>query len=163
MKKIDTLRAALVAALPEFQGEPDRLRIWVENGSAQSRQTATLAFGFSYRLNLLLVETASDIALVTLPIFRWLRVNQPDLLAPSTTGFDFDVDVLDNGTCDILLQLDLTENVAVAATPDGGWTLDYLAEPDPLLLDGEPLPGMDTAPDLAAVITHDDAPPWDED
>lgn len=162
MKKSDDLRAAVAAALPEFRNEPDRLRIWIENGTAQCRQTASLSFGFAYRLNLLFVEASSDIALVALPIFRWLRVNQPDLLAPGAAGFSFDVDVLDNATCDILVQLDLAENVAVASTPDGGWTLDYLAEPDPLFMDGEPLPGMAAAPDLAAVITHDDEPPWDE-
>ena len=154
MKKPDALRSALQAVLPEFAGEPDRLRLWIEDGSAQSRQTDTAGFGFSYRLNLLLVEASTDIALIALPIFQWLRVNQPNLLAPGATGFSFDVDVLDNRACDILIQLELTENVSVAPNDDGGFALNYLAEPDPLFLDALPPGDLGTVPDLDRVTTE---------
>lgn len=152
MRKIETLRAALTEALPDLQREPERLRMWVEDGSGSSRQTATLSFGFAYRLNVLLVEMSTDLALIALPIFRWLRVNQPDLLTPGREGFSFDADVLDNRTCDIVIQLSLTENVTVAAREDGGWSLDYLAEPDPMFEDGSPLGDLAEASDLAEVI-----------
>lgn len=151
--KAASLRAALTDALPEFQREPDRLRMWVEDGAAQHRQTATLAFGFRYRLNVLLVECATDIALVALPLFRWLRVNQPDLLAPGRDGFTFDADILDNRTADMLIQLELTDNVTVAPREEGGWTLDYLPEPDPMFPDFDGLGDADPIPDLAKVVT----------
>ena len=154
MKKPDALRSALQAVLPEFAGEPDRLRLWIEDGSARARQTQTESFGFSYRLNLLLVEAATDIALVALPIFRWLRVHQPDLLAPGATGFSFDVDVLDNRACDILIQLELTENVSVAPLEDGGFKLDYLAEPDPLFFDTLAPGDLEVLPDLNGFTTE---------
>lgn len=152
MQKIETLRAALTESLPELKNEPDRLRMWVEDGAGSSRQTASLSFGFSYRLNVLLVEMSTDIALIALPIFRWLRVNQPDLLAPGKEGFSFDADVLDNRTCDIVIQLSLTENVQVAPIEAGGWSLDYLPEPDPMFEDGDPLGDLAAAPNLADVI-----------
>ena len=152
MEKIDTLRAVLTEAIPELKREPERLRMWVEDGAGSSRQTGTLAFGFTYRLNILLVEMSTDIALIALPIFRWLRVNQPDLLAPGKEGFSFDADVLDNRACDIVIQIDLTENVTVAPREGGGWSLDYLSEPDPLFEDGEPPEGLPEAPDLTEVI-----------
>lgn len=152
MKKIDTLRAALTDAIPELKREPERLRMWVEDGAGSSRETGSLAFGFSYRLNVLLVEMSTDIALIALPIFRWLRVNQPDLLTPGKEGFSFDADVLDNRTCDIVIQLSLTENVTVALREEGGWSLDYLPEPDPMFEDGAPLGGLPAAQGLADVI-----------
>jgi len=158
VKKPASLRAALQDALPEFRREPGRLKVWIEDGSGLSRQTGTLAFAFRYRLHLLMEEVASDIALVALPIFRWLRVNQPELLAPGAAGFAFDADVLDNGSADILIQLDLTENVTVAPREEGGWALDYLPEPDPLFTDGEPLDGIATFPDLTEVVTTTDTP-----
>jgi hypothetical protein len=152
MEKAKSLRAAIEAALPEFTREPARLRVWIEDGTARCHQTGTLGFAFSYRLNILLVEFGHDEALVALAIFRWLRVNQPDLLAPGAEGFTFDTEVLDNKTSDVLIQLQLHENVAVTEREEGGWRLDYLAEPDPLYTDGEPLAGLAEIPPLADVI-----------
>lgn len=149
MRKAHSLRAAIVEALPEFATSPDRLKIWVEDGAGRATQSQTLSFAFGYRLNILLEEARSDIALVALAVFRWLRVNQPDLLRPGATGFAFETDILDNETADIVLQLDLTENVSVAALEGGGWSLDYLAEPDPLFADDLPLGDLDPAVLLA--------------
>lgn len=151
MKKIDSLRTVLTEAIPELRRETDRLRIWVEDGSGSSRQTRTLSFGLSYRVNLLLVEMETDLALIALPIFRWLRVNQPELLKPGAEGFTFDADILDNRCSDIVIQLQLTENVSVTPREDGGWSLDYLPEPDPLFEDDQPPPGLDDVPELEAV------------
>ena len=143
MRKIDSLRAAIAAALPELATSPDRLRMWIEQGSARSVQTASEGFAFGFRLNILVVELAGDLALLALPVFRWLRANQPELLAAGAEGFTFDADLLDNQTADILIQLDITQNVAVIDRPGGAAALEYLAEPDPLfgaeLLAGGPL------------------------
>ncbi|MXO73565.1 phage tail protein [Alteraurantiacibacter buctensis] len=156
MRKAEDLRAAIAEALPEFRGQPDRLRIWVEDGAGRSTQSNSLSFGFAYRLNVLLEETRSDIALLALAVFRWLRINQPDLLRPGADGFRFEVDVLDNSTSDILLQLDLKENVSVAPIDGGGWTLDYLAEPDPLWDDFLGAGDVDPIPDLTGHLIDED-------
>lgn len=155
MRKAQNLRAAIVEALPEFKGDPNRLRIWVEDGAGRSTQSTSLSFGFAYRLNVLLEETSSDIALVALAVFRWLRVHQPDLLRPGADGFRFEVDVLDENTSDILLQLDLKESVAVAPLAGGGWSLDYLAEPDPLWTDDLGAGDVDPIPNLSGYLIDD--------
>jgi len=148
MLKIDTLRAALIAALPELRAQPDRVRLWVDRGAAQSRQTASFSFAFSFRLNVLLVELRSDISVVALAIFNWLQVNQPALLAPHADGFIFDVDILDNSTADVLVQIDLTQNVAVTPQDGGDFRLEYLPEPDPLFDDPLGLGGVTPVPPL---------------
>ena len=135
MRKMQSLRAALADALPDLARDSDRLRLWVEEGSAQSRQTDSFGFAFSYRVNVLIVECTTDMALIALAVFRWLRVNQVDLLAPGAEGFSFEADILDNDSADILLRLNLNENVAVTARDDGRHALEYLAEPDPVLPD----------------------------
>lgn len=151
MKKPASLRAALMAALPEFRETPDRLVIWVEDGAVRTRQTEDHGFSFEYPLSILLHETSTDIAIVVHAMNRWLRVNQPDLLAAgSGNSFKFETDILDNDTADILFTVDLTEAVRVTLNEqDGSWAIDYLAEPDPLFDDGEPVGANADTPPLA--------------
>jgi len=136
MNKLDSLRAAIAQALPELQRSPENLRLWISRGSGRCQGTASDAFGFEYEANVLIVEMGSDFAVLAHAIFRWLRVNQPALVVPPNEGFTFDVDPLDNGTADVLLQLRLTQNVTVATKDGGGFDMHYLAEPDPLFADG---------------------------
>lgn len=151
MQKIDTLRAAIVQALPELAATPDRLRLWVERGSAQSRMTKTRGFSFTFQLNLLIIGMATDFAVLALAIFDWLRVNQPELLVPEADGFAFEVDVLDNSSVDVLVTLKLTQAVAVNVKPDGSNSVDYLAEQNPLWDDDLGLGGTDPIPGLTGI------------
>lgn len=136
MLKLTTLRAAITTALPELARSPENLRIWIERGAGRCQGTKSDAFGFTFQANVLIIEMASDIAVLAHSIFRWLRVNQPDLLTPGKEGFAFDADILDNGSADVLIQIQLTQNVTVAAkSGGGGFDLAYLPEPDPLFGD----------------------------
>ena len=135
MKKASLLRTALVTALPELANDPSRLAMWVEKGSGHSRQTGTRGFSFEYELNVLVREMTSDIALLALALFDWLRIHQPDLLAHKTAGFEFDADILDSESADVLIRLRLVDRVSVSAGEEGGAVLEYLTEPDPLFED----------------------------
>src|SRR5690606_1917346 len=116
--------------------------------------TQSLGLGFSYRANLLFEEASTDIALIALPIFIWLRVNQPELLRPGAEGFTYEIDILDNECADILIRLQLSENISVTPLETGGWNVDYLDEPDPLFEDNLPPWDLDDAPPLAAVTAE---------
>jgi hypothetical protein len=72
----------------------------------------------------------------------WLRTHQPALLAPGQDAFALDIDMIDNGTYDALLQIDLTQSVAVARDDQGNASVTYLPEPEPLFLDEQPLAAM---------------------
>lgn len=148
MKKPETLRKAIQDAVSEFASEPDRLRLWVEEGSVRCFGSGSLSFGMEYRLNILLVEAKTDIALIVLPIVRWLQVNQPNLLTPNTDGFAFEADILDNTSCDILLRMDLMENVGAIPQEDGSTLITYLPEPDPLFDDFSAPGDLETIPAL---------------
>lgn len=154
MNKIESLQAAIVAALPELQNDPARLRMWIEKGTAQSRQTKTFSFAFNYQLNILVLELAADIAILALAIFKWLRVNEPHLLAPDADGFSFDSDILDNRTADILIQIPVRQSVTLV---EGG--LQYLDEPNPLFKDELGFEAVDPIPPIAGItFTGDEAP-----
>lgn len=157
MKKATSLRAALTAAIPELRNEPGRLKLWIENGAVRARGTATHGFAFQYPLSVLIEEASTDIAIIALAITRWLRVNQPDLLAPNGDSFQFESDILDVSTADILFTINLTEAVAVAPQEDGSWQVNYLDEPDPMFADGLAFQGLDPIPPLAEVRLTDTA------
>lgn len=152
MKKTDSLRAAITAALPEFAAEPKRLIMWIDQGSSRSRQTSSESFEMKFRLNILLVEMTTDIAVLMLTIQHWCRVNQPDLLGTKATAVTFDADILDNGAADVEAQLDLTQSVAVTTDEAGNRVLTYTPEPDPLFDDDLGLGGVAPVPPLAAVL-----------
>jgi hypothetical protein len=136
MKKPESLRIALTAALSELRGDPSRLAIWIEDGAVRSRQTGKHGFSFKYPLSVLLREVKTDIAIVTHAINRWLDANQPDQLAGGAgDSYKFETDILDNNLADILFTIDLCEHVGVMPQPDGSWSIEYLAEPNPLFTD----------------------------
>lgn len=156
MQKPRSLRRAIDAAVPEIRNESDRLKIWVEDGAVRSRQTETHGFAFEYPLSVLIEETRTDIAIIAHAISRWLRVNQPDLMAGgSGDSFKFETDILDSGAADILFTLQLTENVAVERNGDGSWAVDYLAEPDPLFDDDTEVAPAAGTPPLAGATAED--------
>ncbi|KZC83313.1 hypothetical protein AYR46_01660 [Sphingobium yanoikuyae] len=151
MNKLDSLRAAIAQALPELRRSPENLRLWISRGSGRCQGTASDAFGFEYEANVLIVEMGSDFAVLAHAIFRWLRVHQPALVVPPNEGFTFDVDPLDNGTADVLLQLRLTQSVTVAKKDGGGFDMAYLAEPDPLFADDMGFAELMPVPPFAGV------------
>ena len=121
MQKPKSLRTAIASAISELRNEPDRLILWIEDGKVRARQTESLDFSFEYPLSVLLKEVKTDIAVIVHAIVRWLRVNQPDLMAAGTVdSFQFETDILDNGCADILFTLQLTEGVAIAPQENGG-------------------------------------------
>lgn len=155
MSKAKSLRNALTAAIPELRNEPDRLKLWIENGAVQARGTATHGFALQYPLSVLIEAAKTDIAIIALAITRWLRVNQPDLLAPNGDSFQFESDILDLTTADILFTINLTENIAVTPNQDGSWSVEYLQEPDPMFDDGSAFAGLDPIPLLTEVRLTD--------
>jgi hypothetical protein len=151
MRKIQSLRAALIAAIPELANDYDRLRVWVDRGRGQGRQTVTDGFTMAFRLNVLAIEVVTDLSLIALCILQWLRTNQPELLQPAADSFTFDADILDDTTSDVLIQIELTQNYVVT-TGDGGEMVEPLEQADTVLEDYTGFAGTDPTPDITAIL-----------
>lgn len=142
MKKIASLKTALLAALPELQTSPDRLAVFVDKGRLVPRYGPSLAWEYRYQTRLWLESFQGSADRVMLPLLIWLRTNQPDLLlsfANDDNRIAFVADILSEDATDILIEFDLTEAVAVTPRVDGtGWDLEHLPEPSPddMLLEG---------------------------
>lgn len=132
MNKPQSLRAALNKAVPYVRENPDRLHLFVDNGSLVATSAASISWEYRYTLNVVVTDFTGDQNLLMAPILFWLRDNQSDMLQNVTERerlFTFEVDILGNGACDLSLNLKLTERV-VAQEVDGSIQVKTVPEPD---------------------------------
>jgi hypothetical protein len=139
VNKPDLLRAAL-SRLPELARDPARLAMWVDKGTIRAPMTRQRGFAWDYELNAVLTDCTTDPAAIFFIVADWLRIQQPEVLAPGKEGaFTFEADILDDKSFDIHIVLQLSETVRAIPRSDGGVDLETIAEPDPLFPDDEPL------------------------
>ena len=131
MLKPAQLRKALTDAVPVLQASPDTLRMFVDNGRIISTLASSLSFEYQYQVELLVTDFAQDSDLIMVPVLAWLREHQPDIMATpdkQQTGFKFKADMLNDGSCDIAVYLQLTERVIVKQI-DAGLYVEHFPEP----------------------------------
>lgn len=131
MFKPDSLRAHLVAAIPELARDPDKLLVFIDDGSIVSRLAPGLSFEYRYQLQLVLTDFAAHPDSVMVPLLTWLRVQQPELLANHANAerIGFQADILAHDKVDLAITLPLTERVGVHARPEGGHDVQHYPEP----------------------------------
>lgn len=141
MRKLNSLREHLTAALPELARNPDALIIFAEGGTLAVRDGANLGFEMRYTANLTFLDCQYEPAQIFLPLTIWLREHQRDVLQNHTTGTEqirFKVDPSDVAAVDLDITLPLTEALDVVFQ-DGKHCIGWRDEPpvfDPLLGDG---------------------------
>ncbi|MBH3353971.1 phage tail protein [Pseudomonas stutzeri] len=132
MNKPNSLRAHLLAAVPELHKNPDRLLVFIDNGTIRSTAAHGLSFEYSYTLNVILTDFAGHPDAVAIPLLAWVMVNQHELLAnleKGKTAIAFEADVLDNSKVDLSIKLPLTERVVVKKQATGALDVTHPAEP----------------------------------
>ncbi|MBH3355749.1 phage tail protein [Pseudomonas stutzeri] len=132
MNKPESLRAHLLAAIPELKRNPDRLLVFIDNGTMRSTAAPGLSFEYSYTLNLILTDFAGHPDAVAIPLFAWVLVNQRELMENQEKGRDaikFEADILDNSKVDLSITLPLTERVIVKQQGDGMLHVEHPEEP----------------------------------
>jgi len=110
------LREYLTARVPVLRTSPEQLRIFVDSGRVISTLASSLSHEKQYQLNLLITDFTQDVDMLLVPILAWLRENQPDIMATpekQQTGFTFKADMLNDGSFDISINLQLTERTLV--------------------------------------------------
>lgn len=136
MKKPDSLKAFLTAALPELARNPERLQIFVDQGRLIHRvsESTALTYEQPYRLNILLTDYAGAPEGVFVPLISWLRRNQRELfqnLEKARDAIRFEADILDEDKADLSIEFDLSERVLVRLREDAsGYDVTYLDEPE---------------------------------
>ena len=115
MQKPKLLRQAIERVLPEIAENPEKLTMFVQQGAILSNK-GTLSHSKNYTLTLLITDFTSDLDVLETAIIHWLQIHQPDILGAGQTeqnSFQFDVDILNHDSADVLYQLKLSERVVV--------------------------------------------------
>lgn len=131
MKKPLTLRRHLEASVPHLKRHPDKLNVWIDEGSVASKIGRGLSFEWRYTLTLLFTDFVDSPDTVVVPLLAWIAQNQYDLLTDPekrTRALAFESEVIDHDKIDLQFKLQLSERVIVTATA-GGWTCEHVDEP----------------------------------
>ncbi|RRV04442.1 phage tail protein [Pseudomonas sp. v388] len=132
MNKPDSLRAYLLEQVPDLKHDPDRLLIFIDNGKVRCTAAASLSFEYGYQLQIILTDFAGHPDTIMLPLLRWVRVHQSELLVnldKSAEGITFEVDIIDHSKVDMSITLPLTERVVVKQLADDSFQISRPPEP----------------------------------
>ena len=104
MLKPNSLRSALINAVPALHDTPSMLRLWVDKGSNIATLASSLSFEKQFSLNVAITGFRGDIDTLFVPVMAWLRENQPDILcveAGQKGGFGWTLLTNGDGTQDM--------------------------------------------------------------
>ncbi|MNL04537.1 P2 phage tail completion protein R (GpR) [compost metagenome] len=133
MRKPSELRDYLTRANAFLANDPDKLHIFVDQGSVIATGRPTYSHEYRYVLNLVIEDFNGHADAIMLPLLAWLRGNQPELFEnpeKRDSAIVFDVEFLSNVTIDLSIKLPLTERVIATISPDSGDVhVKHAAEP----------------------------------
>ena len=75
-----SLRSALNRAVPYVHDNPDKLHLFVDNGSLVATGTQSMSWEYRYTLNVVIEDFSGDQNLLMAPVLLWLKANQMDAI-----------------------------------------------------------------------------------
>ncbi|EKB2628177.1 phage tail protein, partial [Salmonella enterica] len=132
MNKPQSLRSALNKVVAYVRDNPDKLHLFVDNGSLVATGASSMSWEYRYTLNVVIEDFSGDQNLLMAPVLLWLSTSQPDAINNPDLReklFTFEVDILRNDVCDISMNLQLTERVLVS-TDGSVSSVEAVPEPD---------------------------------
>ncbi|AOJ11671.1 phage tail protein [Burkholderia mayonis] len=129
MIKPNSLRAALVAALPQLNASPDQLLVFVNDGKIVATGTRTASFDYEYECEIIIRDFIGSADDAMIAVVEWARANQPDLVTnrdERRDGMTFVADILSNHAVDLGIKLKLSESVVVGVDDDGKRTVEHI-------------------------------------
>ena len=80
MNKPQSLRNALNKSVAYVRDNPDKLHLFVDNGSLVATGARSMSWEYRYILNVVIEDFSGDQNLVMAPVLLWLMNNQPDAI-----------------------------------------------------------------------------------
>ena len=73
MNKPQSLRSALNKAVAYVRNNPDKLHLFVDNGSLVATGASSMSWEYRYTLNVVIEDFSGDQNLLMAPVLLWLR------------------------------------------------------------------------------------------
>lgn len=133
MYKPDSLREHLTKAIKDLRQNPDKLHVFLDEGSALSTNSASMSLSYDYVLNLIVTDIdKSTIDAIFVPLVAWMKVHQPEAFANEENrkkAIRFEVDLGSATAVDISIKLALSERLVVKREDGGRLNLSNPPEP----------------------------------
>jgi len=132
MYKPDSLKQHLTNAIADLRQNPDKMHIFIDEGSALGTGTASLSFRYEYALNVIITDFVAPLDALFVPIIAWLKVNQAEIFMNEELrkkAIRFEMDLNNHESRDISITLLLTEAVAIKALDAGRLDVTHVREP----------------------------------
>lgn len=132
MNKIQTLRAAIEAAIPDIRRNPDRLVVFAEQGKIACTSRTNLSFEYRYQVELLFTSLSGHVDCAIVAVMAWVRDNEPlifDRWRNEGEGIAFEAELVSEKEVDLAIRLPLTERVKVTQQLNGQIDIQHLGEP----------------------------------
>ena len=134
MLKPNEIREIITRSNDYLQVNPDKLQVFIDAGQIACRGGNNLSYEYRYTLTVIIQDFPEHADLIILPLLVYLRTNQPELFENQNKSDDviqFDIEFLNQSTIDLMIKIDLTERVLVAANAASGrLTATHLPEPE---------------------------------
>ncbi len=118
MKKLQSFRAALLAASPELSLDPQKTSIFADSGEAVARAGAARGWEYRYQAVAIIQDFAGDVDAIAHAVIEWIRAEMPGLLAnpeKMDKAFRFEVEMISAELVDLQITVTVEEPVSVTA------------------------------------------------
>ena len=131
MIKPDSLRAHLTNAIANLPRDPDRLLIFIDEGTLCATFSPCLSYEWRYTLHVIFTEFSGDPDAIMIALLAWVHDHESTLLLnpEQQTAIQFEADILTNNSIDFAIKLPLRESVVVSVREGGGYDAKHIAEP----------------------------------
>ncbi|SNS20267.1 P2 phage tail completion protein R (GpR) [Sphingomonas laterariae] len=136
MRKAESLKKLLLETVPGLRDNPERLALFIDNGTVAGGHGPSLSFEYRYVVNLVFEGFTGSTNHLVVPILAWIADNQPELLGrPGVEPFSFEAEILDQDSQDVSIRVALTEPAVVTPREDGGYAVSHPNPGNPRDLD----------------------------
>ncbi|MCT8467017.1 phage tail protein [Chromohalobacter canadensis] len=118
MKKLESLRAHLVGAVPELQRGPERLLTFINDGNIRFHRGQHLSHEYRVDAKLVVTDYSGELDTLIIPLLQWLSHYEPD--TPPDEAVMLEAEILSNHAWDLALTVRLTERVVALVDCDAG-------------------------------------------
>lgn len=118
MKKLQSLRAHLLAAVPELKQNPERLLTFVQDGSLRFHRGQHLSHEYHIDAQLVVTDYSGSLDTLMIPLLQWLSHYEPNL--DPEQALRLEAEVLSHHAWDIALTVRLTERVVALVDCETG-------------------------------------------